>query len=129
MRLLKLLLACVAVLCLISCKADKTRISDVVFTDSLAYVDGSPFSGELWSDDTTSYCLMAEEGRVVSLAMYHDNGQLALSMPSADSLLYYDVNGESIPFDTFVVRYKALAEQVPLLSRRIMPGKSEEASQ
>jgi hypothetical protein len=54
---------------------------------------------------------------------------LALSMPSADSLLYYDVNGESIPFDTFVVRYKALAEQVPLLSRRIMPGKSEEALQ
>ena len=129
MHLLKQLLAYVAVLCLISCKAGKTRISDVVFTDSLAYVDGSPYSGELWSDDTTSYCLKAEEGRVVSLTMYHDNGQVALSMPSTDSLSYYDMKGESIPFDTFMVRYKTLADQVPLLTRRIMSGKSGEEPQ
>ena len=129
MHLLKLLLAFVAVLCLIGCKSEKTYVSQVVFTDSLAYVDGSLYSGELWSDDTTSYCIMAEEGRIVSLTMYHDNGQVALSMPSIDSLECFDQKGASIPFDSFVARYEELADQVPLLIHRMTPANNEEEKQ
>lgn len=129
MHLLKQLLAFVGVLCLFACKAGKTYVGEVEFTDSLAYVDGHPYSGELWSDDTSSYCLMAEEGRVVSLTMYHDNGQVALSMPSSDSLACFDVEGESIPFDTFVVRYKTLGDQVPLLVSRMTGEKNGEEQQ
>lgn len=119
-------LAFLAVLCLLACSAGKTRVSEVEFTDSLAYVDGNPYSGELWSDDTASYCLMAKDGNIVSLTMYHDNGQVALSMPSADSLLCFDAKGESIPFDSFVARYEALADQVPQLARRLPGWKNEE---
>lgn len=126
MHLLNRLLISMALLCLLGCKAGKTYLSGVVFADSLAYVDGHLYSGELWSDDTVSYCLMAEEGRIVSLTMFHDNGMVALKMPSTDSLICYDVTGTVIPFDSFVARYEAVADEVSQLTRRIMVGKEEE---
>lgn len=126
MHLLEQLLSFVVVLCLFACKPGRTAVSEVVFTDSLAYVDGHLYSGELWSDDTVSYCLVTEEGRVVSLTMYHDNGQVALTMPSADSVSCFDLAGESIPFDSFVARYEALADQVSQLTHRMTSNKMEE---
>lgn len=128
MHLLKLLVSGLSAAVLLSCGSGKTYEGDVVFRDSLVYVDDHPYNGEFWSEDSSTYCLKAEEGRVVSLTMYHDNGGVALVMTSPDTLLCYDESGTEIPRDSFLSRYSSLAEELTQLTHR-MVGDEEETTE
>ncbi len=106
---------------LLGCGDKKVTMSEVEFVDTKAYVDGHPFSGEVWSDDTARWCLTAENGLLTSFTIYHDNGTPAYTMySSADTLQAFDESGAPMSLDTFALRYKPLAEEFYALTDRIV---------
>ena len=120
MNRLGILSGAMALLFVISCGESKTNVSGVEFSDGKALVAGKPFTGEVWSDDGSTYRMDAAEGEIVSLTLYHPNGNIAFSKPAhADSALFYDEQGTRLPLDSFATRYEELAKQIPQLLKRI----------
>ena len=105
-----------ALLLLCGCADEKTTIGQSEFKDKKVYVDGAPFTGEVWSDDGMTYCLEAEDGDIVSLTLYHSNEAKALTLYAKDSLKAYTENGDEISLDSFNAAYKPLAKEIPELS-------------
>mgnify|MGYP007056203293 CR=1 FL=1 len=104
-----------------SCSGDKkSNISEVVFADGTATVEGKPFTGEIWSDDNKTYCLETDNGVVTAFKIYHSNGTAAYVMASpADTLEAFDETGNSIPLDTFIKRYESLADEMTAVNNKI----------
>lgn len=121
MKLGQILLALSVPVALLSCSKEKTStISEVVFADGTATVDGKPFTGEIWSDDNKTYCLETDKGVVTGFKLYHSNGTAAYVMASpADTLEAFDEAGKSIPLDTFIKRYESLADELTAVNNMI----------
>lgn len=119
MFLRKIMLSGLICLALSSCHERRTTLSEVQLADTLILEGGKPFSGELWSDDDSTWCLTAKDGRPIAFTLYHPNGTTAFVMQSpADTLQAFDETGETISIDSFAVNYKQLAEQIPALMER-----------
>ena len=121
MKLGRFLFALYVPLALCSCSGSGTStISEVEFGDSTVTLDGKPFSGKIWSDDKTTFCLEADKGVVTSFTLYHTNGTPAYVMASpADTLEAFDETGKAIPLDTFCSRYESLADEITALNYKI----------
>ena len=79
-----------------------------------------PYTGKVWSDDQQTWQLTAEEGQVTAFTLHHADGSTAFTMQSpADTLTAFDESGNTIPIDTFAIRYKQLAQQIPQLLKAI----------
>ena len=119
MRLLKLLLPLLALTSLFSCSSDTLTLSEVTFSDSLALVGGRPFTGDIITDDHSCQ-LRSEDGRIISLTLYHSDGTHALELLSpGDTLTCFDEAGTPIPLDSFVKHYETLATQMQQLTMLI----------
>lgn len=115
-------LFCVGLLAaiMVSCKQQTATLSQVEFSDNQVYVEGKPFTGVVWSDDHTTWQLTTDNGQVTAFTLYHASGDPAFTMQSpADTLTAYDESGAIIPIDTFAIRYKELAKQIPQLLQTI----------
>lgn len=113
------------VLMLCGCEESKTTLGQTEFKEKKVYVDGTPFTGKVWSDDSVTFCLEAEDGEIVGFTLYHDNSAEALRLYAhGDSLKAYSENGDEISVDSFNTAYKPLATIIPELAERIT-GKSE----
>ena len=87
--------------------------------DSLVYFKGSPYTGEVWSTDSL-WCLTVEDGRMTAFKLYHANGGAAFTMASpADTLQAFDETGTAMSIDSFAVKYKDIADEIPALINRI----------
>ena len=75
------------VLMLCGCEESKTTLGQTEFKEKKVYVDGTPFTGKVWSDDSVTFCLEAEDGEIVGFTLSHDN--------SAESLRPY-AHGDSL---------------------------------
>ena len=94
----------------------KMHLTDVEWQQSMVQANGSPVTGELWSDDDLTWCMTLEEGIPKAFRLYHDNGKEAFVMNSpADTLQAFDENGQVISIDSFAIAYKQLAQQIPEL--------------
>ena len=91
---------------IVSCGERLKHISDVEFRDSLIYVDDKPYSGEIWSDDEHLYRITAQDGVVVNCRIFHANDSVAIEMLNDSTVTYYTEQGDTVPEDTFKVRYK-----------------------
>lgn len=124
MRLLKLLLPLLALTSLFSCNSDTRMLSEVTFSDSLALVGDRPYTGDIITDDHSCQ-LRSENGRIISLTLYHSDGTHALELLSPeDTLTCFDEAGTPIPLDSFVARYETLANQLQQLTV-LMTGQSK----
>lgn len=105
---------------IMACGKQTATRSQVEFIDEQVFANGKPFTGEVWSDDHHTWQLCADEGVVTSFTLYHAEGQTAFTMQSAaDTLTAFDEQGANIPIDTFAIRYKELAKQIPQLLNSI----------
>ena len=119
MFLRKIMLSGLICLVVSACHDQRTTLSEVQLTDTLILEGGKPFSGELWSDDDSTWCLTAKNGNPIAFTLYHPNGKPAFVMQSpADTLQAFDETGEAISIDSFAVNYQQLAEQIPALMER-----------
>ncbi|MBO4850970.1 MAG: hypothetical protein J5529_08745 [Prevotella sp.] len=119
MHILKLFLPLLSLAFLLSCGSDTCTLSEVTFSDSLAYVSGKPYTGDIMSDDHSCQ-LHSEDGRIVSLTLYHADNVRALTLTSPDDTLScFDEAGNPIPLDSFVACYEPLATQLQQLTALI----------
>jgi len=128
MFLRKLITATAVAIVLVGCGKHSVTVSEVEFNDEKVYVDGHPFTGTVWSDDNATWQLTTTEGIPTAVTFYHNGGAVAYSMESsADTtdLRTYDEEGTLIPIDSFVVRYKSLATEIPSLLQ-LIKGESKD---
>ncbi len=111
---------------LVSCtEKEVIGVDQVEFRDSIVYLNGNPYTGIVWGNDSL-WQLTVENGQMTAFTLYHQNGETAFSMTSpADTLQAFDETGASLPIDSFAVRYKSLADEIPALIKRIH-GETEE---
>lgn len=120
MYIRKIILAGCLLLLMAGCAEKMRKESEVSFENAQVYLNEKPYTGQVWSDDGTTWCLTATEGTPTAFTLYHNNGQQAFAMTSpADTLQAFDEQGAPISIDTFAVRYKELARQIPALIQRI----------
>lgn len=90
----------------------KIHIKDIGFHSDTVYYEGHPFTGEIWTSDDTTSCVVTEEGVMKSLTFYHSKDKHAVVMTLNDGIVsksqYYDEQGDSIDIISFEVRYKKL---------------------
>lgn len=120
MHFRKLLLVGLVGAGIMSCGEPTATVSQVEFEGTQVYMDGKPYTGKVWSDDQQTWQLTAEEGQVTAFTLHHADGSTAFTMQSpADTLTAFDESGNTIPIDTFAIRYKQLAQQIPQLLKAI----------
>ncbi len=113
------------VLMLSGCTEEKTTLGQTEIKEEKIFVGGTPYTGKVWSDDSMTYCLEAEEGEIVGFTLYHANNSEALRLYSdGDSLKAFTEDGIEISVDSFNTAYKSLAKIIPELAGRIT-GKAE----
>ena len=120
MNLRNLIYCFLLIMALAGCTGKKAiNVDEVEFRDSLVYLNGSPYTGEVWNADSL-WCLTAEDGRMTAFKLFHANGSTAFSMSSpADTLQAFDESGAVMSIDSFAVSYKELADEIPALISRI----------
>ena len=106
-------IAIVAFLCLIATACTKKiHIKDISFHSDTVYYEGYPFTGEIWTSDDTTSCVVTEEGVMKSLTFYHSKDKHAVVMTLNDGIVSksqcYDEQGDSIDIISFEERYKKL---------------------
>ena len=120
MNLRNLIYAILFLMALVGCVGNGSiHVDEVEFRDSLVYFKGSPYTGEVWSTDSL-WCLTVEDGRMTAFKLYHANGAAAFTMASpADTLQAFDETGTAMSIDSFAVKYKDIADEIPALINRI----------
>lgn len=121
MRAVTRLVSGIAFVVLLSCVACSGRreLSELEFNGESHYVyhNGKVFSGEAWSSDGRTLCVICSNGVIESVVAYHDNGKKAIE---THTLLgegtFYDCSGNTIEPEVFIERYPALAEQIAAMS-------------
>ena len=74
-------IAIVAFLCLITTACTKKiHAEDIGFHNDTVYYEGQPFTGEIWTSDNTTGCIVTEKGIMKSLTFYHSKGKHAIVM-------------------------------------------------
>ena len=106
-------IAIVAFLCLITTACTKKiHIKDIGFHSDTVYYEGHPFTGEIWTSDDTTGCVVTEEGIMKSLTFYHSKGKHAIVMTlngrGMPKSLCYDEYGNAIDIISFERRYTKL---------------------
>ena len=106
-------IAIVAFLCLIATACTKKiHAEDIVFHNDTVYYEGQLFTGEIWTSDNTTGCIVTEKGIMKSLTFYHSKDKHAVVMTLNDGIVSksqcYDEQGDSIDIISFGVRYKKL---------------------
>ena len=106
-------IAIVAFLCLIATACTKKiHAEDIGFHSDTVYYEGHPFTGEIWTSDDTTGCIVTEGGVMKSLTFYHSKDKHAVVMTLNDGIVSksqcYDEQGDSIDIISFEVRYKKL---------------------
>ena len=90
----------------------KIHIKDIGFHSDTVYYEGHPFTGEIWTSDDTTGCVVTEEGVMKSLTYYHSKDKHAVVMTLNDGIVSksqcYDEQGDSIDIISFEERYKKL---------------------
>lgn len=90
---------------------NKARINQLIFDDNLAnaYINGESFSGEAWSEDGKTICITCEEGKVISVRVFHENGNMAMNGTSlVGESAVYDEDGNSMQLQDFIKGYPQL---------------------
>ena len=106
-------IAIVAFLCLIATACTKKiHAEDIVFHNDTVYYEGQPFTGEIWTSDNTTGCIVTEKGIMKSLTFYHSKGKHAIvmtlngrGMPKSQC---YEEYGDAIDIISFERRYTKL---------------------
>ncbi len=121
MNLLRTSLMCVSLLTILSCQTNtSTTIKSVEIDRNGIRYEGKPYTGTVWSEDSSTYSLSVDEGSLTSYTLYHANGQPAIVITTADSASkYYNESGESLTLESFVENYGVLADEVTELAQRI----------
>ncbi len=120
MNLRKLFLAGMMVLCFLSCTKTKVTMNDVSCEDALILMKGEPYTGEVWSADTSTWCMQTVDGHISAFTLYHDNGTVAFAMESpADTLKAFNDAGTPISLDSFAVSYPELSDELPELMEQL----------
>ena len=106
-------IAIVAFLCLITTACTKKiHAEDIGFHNDTVYYEGQPFTGEIWTSDNTTGCIVTEKGIMKSLTFYHSKDKHAVVMTLNDGIVSksqcYDEQGDSIDIISFEVRYQKL---------------------
>lgn len=106
-------IAIVAFLCLIATACTKKiHAEDIGFHNDTVYYEGQPFTGEIWTSDNTTGCIVTEKGVMKSLTYYHSKDKHAVVMTLNDGIVSksqcYDEQGDSIDIISFEERYKKL---------------------
>ena len=111
-------IAIVAFLCLITTAGTKKiHAEDIGFHNDTVYYDGQPFTGEIWTSDNTTGCIVTEKGIMKSLTFYHSKDKRAIvmtlngrGMPKSQC---YDEYGNAIDIISFERRYTKLWIKIP----------------
>lgn len=120
MDLRKLFLAGMMMLCVLSCTKTKVTMNDVSLEDTLILMEGKPYTGEVWSSDTCTWCIQTVDGHISAFTLYHDNGTVAYTMESpADTLNAFNDAGSPISLDSFTVSYPELSDEIPELMKQL----------
>ena len=121
MNLFKNLLACLSVFCILSCETDKsTTIKSVEINKNGIRSEGKPFTGTVWSEDSSTYCLEVKDGSLVSYTLFHPNGKPAINIATdSTEMQFFDENGSAMSIDSFVTNYGLLADEVTELAKLI----------
>lgn len=108
-RIKTLLAAAFIMFACCACVGDKdTKIRQLLFNESLttAYLDGEAFTGTAWTDDEASICIECVEGKVTSVKVYHENGNVAMEGTTlVGAGKTYDEAGNPIPLEQFIAKY------------------------
>ena len=107
MNLFKNLLACLSVFCILSCETDKsTTIKSVEINKNGIRSEGKPFTGTVWSEDSSTYCLEVKDGSLISYTLFHPNGKPAINIATdSTEMQFFDENGSAMSIDSFVTNY------------------------
>lgn len=112
MRIIKLLTG-IALLLLCSCT---THLGDAKIIDrDYCTVGGKAFDGKLWSSDEKTICAFCEDGRIVRVEGYFENGDRAFQVVNIDGRLkrtYYDQDGHEVTKESFKIKYNQLYKQI-----------------
>lgn len=74
---------------------------------------GEDFSGDAWSSDGKTLCLKCENGKIISLTAYHENGEKAIESKNLfEGGQCYDERGGHMTMDAFIKRYPVLMERI-----------------
>lgn len=97
-------------------KANVLKLSEALIDGDLVY-DASEkiFSGEIWSDDMKTFCMVVKNGVISDVKTFHENGQLAILNHTADGNdlhTYYDENGKEMTEDAFNAKYQSVWDRM-----------------
>lgn len=128
MNLLKNFFVCLSVLCILSCQTDKsTTIKSVEINKEGIRSEGKPFTGTVWSEDSSTYCLEVKDGSLISYTLFHPNGTPAIKMTTdSTEMQFFDENGSVMSLESFVNDYGLLADEVTELAQIIDSRSSSE---
>ncbi len=119
MTIRKLILSLALPVLVMSCGPNLKHISEVEIRDSIVYDNGNPYTGDVWSDDERLFSLTTTGGVIVNCRVFHINDSLAIEILNDSTVKYYDEVGDTIPEDTFRLRYKDLCATLPELVKII----------
>lgn len=101
-----------AVIC--SCtKSGNVHLSDLELdaTSGAVYMDGSPYTGTVWSDDEKTINLTVESGELKKIVYYHENGKPAMVTEPGEGVCFFNDEGRPMLDRAFFDKYKELAQK------------------
>lgn len=93
---------------LISCN-DK-KISELEYEEIdnwivAVYDDGEPYNGEAWSDDGRSYKIEVDDGLLIKINYYDEQGNISCVVGN-ENKIFFNKNGNEISRDVYRKLYK-----------------------
>lgn len=87
------------------------------------YVDGRLYTGELWSNDNRTMCMVVKDGQVETFILYHMNGKIANIQYGNGNGNNFDEFGNTLTEIELENKYPYLREATErILEQEIMPN-------
>lgn len=123
MRIFKTIAFYISCLCIAGCNSTPS-ISDLTFSEDYkcANFNDEAFNGTAWSDNNKRMSISCENGRVKSVDVYHNNGNIAIKSPAFCELgKFYNDLGLEISIEQFTNDYPQVIMEVISITDEIIP--------
>ena len=110
------IIAIMAVIVALTGCEKKRHVSEMTYKDGgdYAYLDGKPYTGDVWSDDDKTACFTYSNGELTVMTAYHDNGQVACTagQQEGEGSKFFDTDGNAMDETQFFKTYRSVIENV-----------------
>ena len=111
----------IAIILLSSC-GSKIKTTDVQLVGDEIFLEGKPYTGQVWTKDGESIVVEVSDGRPVKFTLFHDNGKPAMitTFSAGDKeKKYYDINGYEMTKGDWISKYYDVSSKRSLIDREL----------